>query len=142
MHSSHPLASRDSLAPAHIVGTTWISTHVGFSPADMLDAIAAAAGHPMRVVHRINHFGTAAAMTAEDEHLALLPRHTVRIEPSQRVVLRPLTGMHTLHHVDMLIRPERVVPRAVSLVVDALRQLAQSRVQNSLERNHSAQEPA
>jgi DNA-binding transcriptional LysR family regulator len=142
MHSSHPLATRDSLAPADLVGTTWISTHAGFSPADMLDAIAAAAGHPMRVVHRINDFGTAAAMAAEGEHLTLLPRHTVRIEPSQQVVLRPLTGMRTLRHVDMLIRPERVAHRAISLVVDALRQLAQSRVQTSLERNPSAQEPA
>ncbi|MFW0773228.1 LysR family transcriptional regulator [Paenarthrobacter nitroguajacolicus] len=141
MHGSHPLASRASLTPADLVGTTWISTHAGFSPADMLDAIAAAAGHPMRVIHRINDFGTAAAMAAESDHLALLPRHTVRIHPSQQVVLRPLAGMRTVRHVDMLIRPERVVHRAVSLAVDALRELARSRVQSSLERNPSDQEP-
>ncbi|PRB43476.1 hypothetical protein CQ020_17020 [Arthrobacter sp. MYb23] len=79
-----------SLKPADLVGTTWISTHAGFSPTDMLDAVAAAAGYPMRVVHRINDFSTAAAMVSEGGHLALLPRHTVSIPASQDGVLRPL----------------------------------------------------
>jgi DNA-binding transcriptional LysR family regulator len=140
MHASHPLAGKDVLKPSDLVGTTWISTHAGFSPADMLDAVAAAAGHPMRVVHRINDFSTAAAMVSEGGHLALLPRHTVHIPASQNVVLRPLEGLQTVRHVDMLIRPERVVHRAVAVVIDALREIAQSHVQVPSVRSGSAQE--
>lgn len=129
MHASHPLARRGSLHASDLIGTTWISTHEGFSPADTLDAVAAAAGHPMRVIHRINDFSTAAAMLAKGgDHLALLPRHTVQLEPAQVVVLRPLSGMNTVRHVDLLIRPEKVVHRAVSVIVDALREIAQAHV--------------
>ncbi|WP_314325166.1 LysR family transcriptional regulator [Paenarthrobacter ilicis] len=141
MHLSHDLAMKKTLKPSDLVGTTWISTHAGFSPADMLDAVAAAAGHPMRVVHRINDFSTAAAMVSEGGHLALLPRHTVRIPASHDVVLRPLQGLETVRHVDMLIRPERVVHRAVAVVIDALREIAQSHVQSPSVRSPSAEEP-
>ncbi|WP_367645777.1 LysR family transcriptional regulator [Paenarthrobacter ureafaciens] len=142
MHASHRLAGKAELTPSDLEGTTWISTHLGFSPADMLDAVAAAAGEPMRVVHRINDFSTAAAMVSEGDHLALLPRHTVRIPSSQDVVLRPLAGLQTVRHVDMLIRPERVSHRAVSVVIDALRKIAQSHVQNTEDRNERATAPA
>jgi DNA-binding transcriptional LysR family regulator len=135
MHATHPLAARRTLGPEDLQGTTWISTHTGFSPADMLDAVAAAAGHPMRVVHRINDFSTAAAMVSEGKHLALLPRHTVYIPKSQQVVLRPLDGLQTVRHVDMLVRPEKVVHRAVSVVIDALRTIAQSHIKESEVRN-------
>lgn len=140
MHASHPLAGNGVLKPSDLVGTTWISTHAGYSPADMLDAVAAAAGHPMRVVHRINDFSTAAAMVSEGGHLALLPRHTVHIPASQNVVLRPLEGLQTVRHVDMLIRPERVVHRAVAVVIDALRTIAQSHVHVPSERSSGVQE--
>lgn len=140
VHASHELAQKSVLKPSDLVGTTWISTHAGFSPADMLDAVAAAAGHPMRVAHRINDFSTAAAMVSEGRHLALLPRHTVRIPASQNVVLRPLEGLQTVRHVDMLIRPERVIHRAVAVVIDALRAIAQSRVQFPSDRNARAEE--
>lgn len=140
LHASHELAGREMLKPSDLVGTTWISTHAGFSPADMLDAVAAAAGHPMRVVHRINDFSTAAAMVSEGRHLALLPRHTVHIPASQDVVLRPLEGLQTVRHVDMLVRPERVVHKAVAIVIDALREIAQSHVQVPSGRSPHAQE--
>ena len=139
MHASHDLALKRVLTPSDLVGNTWISTQTGFSPADMLDAVAAAAGHPMRVVHRINDFSTAAAMVSEGGHLALLPRHTVHIPDSWNVVLRPLEGLQTVRHVDMLIRPERVVHRAVAVVIDALRSIAQSHIQASEDRNSRAQ---
>ncbi|MFP3547764.1 LysR substrate-binding domain-containing protein, partial [Rhizobium sp. SIMBA_035] len=95
-----------------------------------------------RVVHRINDFSTAAAMVSEGGHLALLPRHTVRIPASQDVVLRPLQGLETVRHVDMLIRPERVVHRAVAVVIDALREIAQSHVEPPSVRSPSAEESA
>lgn len=138
LHASHELAGRDVLKPSDLVGTTWISTHAGFSPADMLDAVAAAAGHPMRVVHRINDFSTAAAMVSEGGHLALLPRHTVHIPAAHDVVLRPLEGLQTVRHVDMLVRPERVVHKAVAVVIDALREIAQTRVQSPSDRSTRA----
>lgn len=135
MQRSHPLAAKESLTPSDLEGTTWISTHAGFSPADMLDAVAAAAGHPMRVVHRMNDFSTAAIMVAGGDHLALLPRHTVVIPESLDVTLRPLKGLQTVRHVDMLIRPERVVHRAVALVIEALREIARSHVGTATERD-------
>lgn len=140
--ADHELAGKDILKPSDLVGTTWISTHTGFSPADMLDAVAAAAGYPMRVVHRINDFSTAAAMVSKGGHLALLPRHTVQIPPSQDVVLRPLEGLEAVRHVDMLVRPERVVHRAVAIVADALREIAQSHVQTPSARSARATESA
>ena len=137
MHASHELAGKSVLRPSDLVETTWISTHTGFSPADTLDAVAAAAGHPMRVVHRINDFSTTAAMVSKGRHLALLPRHTVHIPAAQNVVLRPLEGLQTVRHVDLLIRPERVVHRAVAVVIDALRVIAQSHVHEPTDRNLS-----
>lgn len=137
MHASHELAGKSVLRPSDLVETTWISTHTGFSPADTLDAVAAAAGHPMRVVHRINDFSTTAAMVSKGRHLALLPRHTVHIPAAQNVVLRPLDGLQTVRHVDLLIRPERVVHRAVAVVIDALRVIAQSHVHEPTDRNIS-----
>ena len=131
MHRSHPLATNVSLHPADLAGTSWISTHAGFSPADTLDAIASAAGQPMKVVHRINDFDTAVAMIAQGEHLTLLPRYTVHIPASRNVILLPLEGIQSVRHIDMLIRPERVGHKAVAIVVDALRAIAQSRVAQS-----------
>ncbi|TDD32240.1 LysR family transcriptional regulator [Saccharopolyspora elongata] len=130
MRVDHPLAQHDSLSPAHLVDESWVSTHPGFSPADMLDAIAASAGRPMRVVHRINDFTTAAAMVAHGNLLALLPRYTARPPGGSAVVLRPLTGIRAVRNVDVLARPEQTKRRAVSVVLDSLQQIANSLVES------------
>jgi len=131
MPRSHPLATKKFLSPSDLVGTTWISTHAGFSPADTLDAIASAAGQPMKVAHRINDFDTAAAMIAKGGHLTLLPRYTVHIPVALNVVLIPLEGIKSVRHIDMLMRPERVGHAAVAVVADALRRIARSLVVTS-----------
>ncbi len=131
MHRSHPLAAKVSLHPADLAGTSWISTHAGFPPADTLDAIASASGQPMKVIHRISDFHTAAGMIAQGHHLTLLPRYTVHIPASMNLILIPLKGIPSVRHIDMLIRPERAGHKAVAIVVAALRAIAQSRVGQS-----------
>lgn len=142
VHKSHPLASQPVITPADLVGATWVSTHPGFSPADMLDAVASAAGTPMHVVHRINDFVTAAAIVAQGEHIALLPRHTVQLDATPGVVLRPLAGMHTQRRVDLLIRRERSVHKAVTIVAQTLQHIAASIVADSTHRPTGVQQSA
>ncbi|MBP1324866.1 DNA-binding transcriptional LysR family regulator [Leucobacter exalbidus] len=126
MHESHPLAGKTQLHPADLLGTSWISTHAGFSPADLLQSISAAAGEPMRVAHRINDFGAASAMVAASSHLTIVPRHTVRPSLHEHVVLRPIVGVASTRHIDILMRPERVHHRAVAHVVAALHDIVQA----------------
>ena len=124
MRADHPLASRASVRPGDLVDLSWVSTHQGFSPADMLGAIAASTGTPMRVLHRMNDFTTAAAMVSAGDLVALLPRYTAAPPVGSGVVLRPLAGVKTDRRIDLLIRPERADRRAVVAVVDSLRSIA------------------
>lgn len=131
MRADHPLAQHKSLSPADLVDESWVSTHDGFSPADMLEAIAAYAGQPMRVVHRINDFTTAAAMVAHGNLLALLPRYTASPPAAPAVTLRPLSGVRAVRNIDALTRPEQTTRRAVSVALDSLRQIADSLVESA-----------
>lgn len=130
MRADHSLAQHESLSPADLVSASWVSTHPGFSPADMLEAIAVAAGHRMQVVHRINDFTTAAAMVARGGYLALLPRYTAGPPAGSTVTMRPLVGIRAVRNVDVLARPEQTARRAVSLVLDSLRQIANALVES------------
>ncbi|WP_190814565.1 LysR family transcriptional regulator [Saccharopolyspora pogona] len=132
MRADHPLAQYESVSPTELVNESWVSTHAGFSPADMLEVIAASAGQPMRVVHRINDFTTAAAMVAaHGDLLALLPRYTARPPAGSAVTLRPLAGVRAVRNVDVLARPEQTTRRAVSVVLGSLRQIADSLVESA-----------
>lgn len=136
LRADHPLAEKRTLTSSDLVGLPWVSTHSGFSPADMLEAIAASAGQPMRVLHRINDFSTAAGMVAEGNLVALLPRHTAAPPPDSGLVLRPLEGVRTVRNIDMLIRPEHTGRKAVQAVVSALQQITRSLIQTT-----SAEDP-
>ena len=92
----------------------------------MLGAIAAASGQPMRVLHRINDFSTAAGMVAEGDLVALLPRHTAAPPADSGVVLRPLEDVRSVRNIDLLIRPEHTGRKAVLAVVATLQDIAQS----------------
>ncbi len=107
-----------------MAGQPWISTHEGFPVGGMLTAIAAAAGRPLDIVHRINEFTVVASMVAAGAGLALLPGHTS--VPNPRLVLRPLADLPAGRFVDVLTRPETLHRLAVRTVLDALREISRA----------------
>uniref|UniRef100_UPI001C694055 LysR family transcriptional regulator substrate-binding protein n=1 Tax=Streptomyces shenzhenensis TaxID=943815 RepID=UPI001C694055 len=130
IRADHPLARCQRLSPDDLVDESFVSTHTGFSPADLLEVIAASAGRPMRVVHRINDFATAAAMVAQGNLVALLPRYTAAPPSESAVTLRPLDGVRAVRNIDVLLRPEHAIRRGVSVVLHSLRQVADGLVQS------------
>jgi len=119
MAADHPLAVRERLTAADVGGWPWISVHEGFPLAGVLTAIAAAAGQPLEIWHRINEFTVVASVVAAGEVLALLPGRTTTPDP--RLALRPLTEITAARHIDILTRPETLHRAAVRTVLDVLR---------------------
>lgn len=114
----HPLAGRAAVAPADLADQPWISVHEGFPVAGVLDAVAAAAGAPLRIVQRFNDFGVVEALVAAGHGVSLLPRHTAG---RRGAVLVPLAGVRAGRRIDALVRPDRAERRVVGRVLDALR---------------------
>jgi DNA-binding transcriptional LysR family regulator len=121
--AAHPLAGRSELTPEDVAGERWVSSRIGYSPADVLAAIGAVASVSPEVAHRINDYSTVAAVVAGGGVVGLLPRYTAAIGLPAGVVLRPLTGIGTQRRIDLLIRPENARRRSVQLVSEALRSL-------------------
>ncbi|WP_250007580.1 LysR family transcriptional regulator [Actinoplanes sp. M2I2] len=122
MPAGHRLASKSSLTAADVSTEPWVCVREGFPLEGVLTAIAAAAGRPLDIVHRVNEFTVVAAIVAAGGGLALLPGHTGR--PGPGVVLRPLADLPAERHIDVLARPESLHRVAVRTVLDALRELA------------------
>ncbi|MCO8277722.1 LysR family transcriptional regulator [Actinoplanes sp. TRM 88003] len=120
--ASHRLASHTTLTAADVAAEPWISVRPGFPLEGVLTAIAAAAGRPLDITHRVNEFSVVAAIVAAGGGLALLPGHTSR--PGPDVVLRPLADLPAGRHIDVLARPENLHRAAVRTVLNALRELA------------------
>lgn len=120
--AAHPLAQREHLAAADVAAQPWISVHDDFPLQPTLDLIAAAAGRPLNVVHRINELTVAAAVVASGAALALLPAYTTTPHPA--VVLRELTDVRAGRSIDVLTRPETLHRAAARHVLDALRAIA------------------
>jgi DNA-binding transcriptional LysR family regulator len=121
--AGHPLAALGELSPEDVAGERWVSSRIGYSPADVLAAIGAVASVSPEVAHRINDYSTVAAVVAGGGGLGLLPRYTATIGLPAGVVLRPLAGIGTQRSIDLLIRPENAGRRSVQRVTDALRAL-------------------
>ncbi|WP_115787985.1 LysR family transcriptional regulator [Arthrobacter silvisoli] len=122
--AGHPLAAKASLTPADVAGESWVSSRPGYSPADVLAAVAAVASRAPHIAHRVNDYATVAAVVAGSGVLGLLPRHTAAAAAlSQGVVLRPLEGIATRRRIDMLIRPENARRHAVQRVAQLLREV-------------------
>lgn len=119
----HRLAARSAIAPRDVAREPWITVHEGFPVLASIDAVGAAAGHRLDIVHRINEFAVALEVVAAGGGVALVPRWTARPHPG--VVLRPLAGMHVRRHIDALCRPERTARRGVRLVLEDLRRAAE-----------------
>ncbi|GIF13858.1 LysR family transcriptional regulator [Actinoplanes teichomyceticus] len=122
MAADSPLAAKARLTAVDVAGGPWISVHEGFPLEGVLTAIAAAAGRPLDIVHRINEFTVAASMVAAGAAIALLPARTTR--PDQRLVLRPLDDLPAGRHIDVLTRPETLHRAAARTVLDVLREVS------------------
>lgn len=118
----HPLAARADLSVADVADQPWIAVQSGYPLLGSLEAIAAAAGRPARIRHRINDFTVAAAVVAAGGGIALMPRYTAPVRPD--VVLRPLRDLHVARRVDALVRPERALRSAVSGTLGVVRDIA------------------
>ncbi|MEV0903024.1 LysR family transcriptional regulator [Actinoplanes sp. NPDC049802] len=122
MSADHPLAGLERLTAADVSTYPWISVHTGFPLEGVLTAIAAAAGRPLDITHRINEFTVAGSVVAAGAALALLPGRTTIPDP--RLVLRPLADLPAGRYIDVLTRPETLHRAAVRLVLDTLREIA------------------
>lgn len=122
MPAGHRLAARTRLTAADVSTEQWISVHDGFPLEGVLTAIAAAAGRPLDVVHRINDFTVAAGVVAAGGGLALLPGYTS--VPDPRLVLRPLADLPAGRYIDVLTRPETLHRATVRAVLEVLRGIA------------------
>lgn len=121
--ATHPLASRRSLSPADVAGERWVTSRIGYSPDDVLRAIAAVANQPVQVRHRINDYGAVAAVVATGDAIGMLPRYTSRSVDDRDIVRLPLRGVNTLRAIDVLARPEHLRRRSVRQVIESLQRV-------------------
>jgi DNA-binding transcriptional LysR family regulator len=118
--AGHRLAGQGTVTAADVVGEPWVTSHTGYSPADVLSAVAAVSSKELNIVHRINDYSTVAALVAAGGVVGLLPRHTARPVLNPGIVLRPLEGISTRRRIDILARPENLKRRSVVIVCEAL----------------------
>jgi DNA-binding transcriptional LysR family regulator len=98
--------------------------HDGFPLGGVLAAIAAAAGRPLDVVHRVNELAVAGTVVAAGDVLALMPRHLMAGALHPGVVLRPLADLSPARDVDVLCRTETLARTAARDVLTALQSLS------------------
>ncbi|PCE14135.1 LysR family transcriptional regulator [Microbacterium sp. SZ1] len=118
--AAHPLAQRTRVTPLDVVDGPWVTSRAGYSPDDVLGAVAAVAGRPVEIRHRINDYGAVAAVIAAGGVIGMLPRYTSRTGDTPGIVRLPLRGVSTHRLIDLLARPENLRRRSVRLVVEAL----------------------
>ncbi|TFD75651.1 LysR family transcriptional regulator [Cryobacterium fucosi] len=125
--AGHPLAGRSSVSVADITNEAWIAGHPGFPLAEAVNVVAARAGRPLRIEHRINEFFMAASVVASGAAIALLPRHTMAPSPGSGLVLVPFNDLRVGRQIDVLSRPETLLRASVRRVLDELRAVAGAR---------------
>ncbi|MFB4350952.1 LysR family transcriptional regulator [Microbacterium sp. CR_7] len=118
--AAHPLAHRTRVSPLDVVDGPWVTSRAGYSPDDVLAAVAAVAGRPVEIRHRINDYGAVAAVIAAGGVIGMLPRYTSRTVDDREIARLPLRGVSTHRLIDVLARPENLRRRSVRLVVEAL----------------------
>jgi DNA-binding transcriptional LysR family regulator len=123
----HPLAGAPSVTPTDLIGDQWIGVPWGYPFERTLYDISAAAGAPVNIVQRFADTRVTEALVAAGLGIAILPRFTAggayltSSALSQRISLKPLTGVRAERHIYALMRPDRAERLAVRTVVDALR---------------------
>lgn len=115
----HRLASNSRLTPQDVAGERWVTSRAGFSPDDLVRAIAAVTDRSIDVVHRVNDYGSVASVIAAGDAIGMVPRYTLGSSHSG-FVLRPLTGITATRRIDLLTRPENLHRRSVQTVITGL----------------------
>ena len=124
--ADHPrLAGAGPLTAEQAAGEQWVTSRGGYSPDDLLGAVAAVANRHVDVVHRINDYGTVLAVVAASEVVGIVPRYTSARDRREDVVLRPLMGLRARRSIDLLARPENLRRRSVRLVAAALQRVVE-----------------
>ena len=118
--AGHRLAGQRAVTADDVVGEPWVTSRTGYSPADVLSAVAAVSSRELNIVHRINDYSTVAALVATGSVVGLLPRYTARPVLNPDIVLRPLKGISTRRRIDILARPENLKRTSVMMVCEAL----------------------
>lgn len=117
----HPLAGRDRVTMADVIGERWVGVPVGYPIDRVLMAMALRAGVTPDVAHRSIHLPLLENLVAAGHGVALVPRHTSAGRAAGRFHLATLENVHAGRHVEALMRPDRAVRPAVRVVVDELR---------------------
>lgn len=129
--AGHRLAGQATVSAADVAAEAWVTSHTGYSPADVLSAIAAVSSTEPNIVHRINDYSTVAALVAAGGVVGLLPRYTAGPVLNPDIVLRPLAGISTRRRIDLLARPENLKRRSVMMVCRALQDIMAGLVQDA-----------
>ncbi|WP_431711414.1 LysR family transcriptional regulator [Glutamicibacter uratoxydans] len=117
----HPLANFEELSPEQVIDERWVVSRSGYSPADVLETIAALAGKAPRVEHRVNDYATAGALIQASGCLGILPRFTARQTLNEQVTLRPIKNLNSGRQIDLLVRAEHLHRGTVEEVIEAIR---------------------
>ncbi|MGP9662366.1 LysR family transcriptional regulator [Arthrobacter sp. AOP36-C1-22] len=120
--TGHRLARHQAVTPSDLLGERWAVSREGYSPADILGAIAAVSGGAPEIVHRINDYATVAELVGTGNVLGVIPRYTAGASVGEGVVLLPLKGIANRRRIDLLARPESLRRLSVQRVADALRE--------------------
>lgn len=126
VRSTHPLAHRTSIAPSELAELPWVSVHEGFPLARALEALGAAAGRPLNIVHTVNEFFVAAAIVRSSDAAALIPIVTMRGPMLDGITLIEVEGLHLARQIDALTQPHALHRRAVRETLELLQRLARS----------------
>lgn len=121
IHKDHRLAKFEELSPEQVIDERWVVSRSGYSPADVLETIAALAGKAPRVEHRVNDYATAGALVEASDCLGILPRFTARKTLDESVTLRPIRGIRSGRQIDLLLRAEHLHRKTVNDVIEAIR---------------------
>jgi DNA-binding transcriptional LysR family regulator len=124
LHAAHPLAACLSIRPEQLRDERWISTHEGFPLTGVLAHLGAVIGQAPHIDHRINEFSVAAEVVRTGAAIAVMPRTTAAPLAVDGMVLRPVTGLSLVRHVDVLSRPDAVAHTPVRRVLAAVQKVA------------------
>lgn len=114
----HRLSGRDELRPRDLVDEDWIAVPEHYPFDTVLQRIEAACDRPLHRRLRIRDNQLVAALVAQGEGVALLPRYTTRT--ADEFVLVPLVGVAAARWIVALSRPDRAERAAVRLVTAQL----------------------
>jgi DNA-binding transcriptional LysR family regulator len=120
--AGHRLAGGRTVTATDAAHEPWITTHEGWPVGAVIEALAAVAGRPVTIRHRVNEFTVVSELVRVGAGLALFPRWTT--PPPRGVVLRRLVGVRASRRIDALSRPENAIRPAVQSVLTELHRVA------------------